>query len=182
MKKYITWILGAFCALALVTSTLAADTNTVATVKAPAQSLQAESWTLTLGGAGATTTSGDSQTAVGVNVALGHTGHLLLPLELGVRQSLSYASNDGGNVVADTHLFSDWTLFTVKKVQLFAGGNAGATYGNTPLTWDVAPEVGVRYLLKKDVDLVGRVDYPFNLNDGRWDQTLRYFLGVRIKL
>ena len=41
MKKYITWILGAVCALALVTSTFAADTNTVATVKA--QSAQTDS-------------------------------------------------------------------------------------------------------------------------------------------
>lgn len=182
MKKYTKWFVNALCVLALVsaTATFAADT---ATAKAPVQTEQpANSWTLTLGGSGATTTTGDSQSAFGFDVGVGRTLQLVLPAEIGVRQGLAYASNDGGNVVADTHLFVDWTLLTVKRVELFAGGNVGATYGNTPLEWSAAPEVGVRWRLKNDVDIVGRVDYSFDLNNRRAEDTLRYFLGFRVKL
>lgn len=182
MKKVIKLFVGAFCAVSLVTSTFAANTNTVATVKAPVQNAQDETWTLSVGGSGGTTTSGESQSVFGANIALGHTGHLILPLEAGVRQGFGYDSVNGGSTVLDTHLFSDWTVLTIDKLDVFAGASAGLSYGNIPCTWTLAPEAGVRYWIKNDVAIVGRVDYPFDLNKGRSEETLRYFVGVRINL
>jgi len=171
MKKITKLFVGVFCALLLATSAFAADTN----AGSP------ESWVFTLAGTGATTTTTDSQSAFGVDLSIGRTGHLLLPIEAGVRQGVAYASGDGGSAVLDTSLYSDWTLLTIKKVDLFAGGNIGLAYGNTPLSWTVAPEAGVRVWIKKNVALVGRLEYPFDINDGRAENTLRYVLGLAAK-
>jgi hypothetical protein len=64
------------------------------------------------------------------------------------------------------------------------GGNIGATYGNTPLVWKAAPEGVVRLYLKQDVDLFGRVEYPFALNGSSSpvaQNSLVYTLGLRVK-
>lgn len=176
MKKLTKMFVGVFIAVLLATSAIAA-TNTTNTVSTAAP----EAWTLTLGGVGSTTTSGNSQSAFGVDVSVGHTGHLVLPLEAGVRQSVSYASPNGGSTVLSTKLYSDWTLLKVSKLDIFAGGNVGLAYGNQPLVWTAAPEVGTRLWLKKDVAVVGRVEYPFNLNDGKSGNTLLYSVGVLVK-
>jgi hypothetical protein len=185
MKKLIKLFVGVFCALLLVTApVIAADTVVKATnapVVVQSVAAPAEAWVFTLGGAGVTTTKGNSQSAFGTDFSIGRTSHLLLPFEAGIRQGIFYASPNGGSVVFDTRAYADWTLFTVKKLDLFTGGNIGLTYGNTPLTWTVAPEAGLRYWVKKDVAILGRIDYPFNLNKGRANDTLNYFLGVQVK-
>lgn len=195
MKKFTKMIVGVFAALLLVTTAFAADTavkatntpvavETVKATNAPAVSLlwnhpvPAEAWTLTLGGVGSTATTGDKGTAFGVDLSLGRTGHLWLPLEAGVRQSVGYTDS---STVAGTKLYADWTLLTIKKLDLFAGGNLGVAYGNAPLVWTAAPEAGLRYWLKKDVALEGRTEFPFNLNDGSFNDTVTYVLGVKVK-
>ena len=178
MNRLTKWMVGALCAVALVTSTFAA-TNTVARAKsAPAQTVQAESWVLTLGGVGNTATTG-ADTAFGVDLSIGRTGHLLLPLEAGVRQSISYGD---GSTTLNTRIYGDWTVLTVKKLDLFAGGAVGLQYGNQTPSWEIAPEAGVRYWVKTDAALVGRVEVPWNLANWEFKDTVRYFLGVQIKL
>jgi hypothetical protein len=140
-----------------------------------------EQWTLSLGGSGATTTTGDSQTIFGTDLSLGRTGHLLLPLEGGLRQSFGYDSRDDGSVLFSTRLYLDATLLSYKKLDLFAGGSFGLTYGNTKPLWEAGPEAGLRFWLKKDVALLGRVEYPFDLDNGRSNDFLRYFLGIQAK-
>jgi hypothetical protein len=114
-------------------------------------------------------------------MGLGRTGHLLLPLEAGVRQSVTYASDVG--TVASTKVYSDWTFLNYKKLDLFAGANIGASYGNTPFRWSMAPEAGLRFWLKNDVAVVGRVEYPFGINvDGvEHKRTLSYCIGLQMK-
>ncbi len=183
MKKFSKMIVGVFCALLLATSAYAADTAVkatnapvvVETVKVPAP---AEAWVLTLGGAGASTTGNDSSSAFGLDVSIGRTGHLLLPLEAGLRQSISYGDSD---TTLNTRLYSDWTLLTYKKFDLFAGGAVGLQYGNQKPSWEIAPEAGARYWLKKDVAVVGRAEVPWDLDGWKFKDTVRYFVGFQVK-
>jgi hypothetical protein len=170
MKKLITVIA---CMTALTLSAIAAGTNTN-------NSAPTESWVLSLGGAGSTVTKGDTGTQFGVDLSLGHTGHLVLPLEAGLRQGVTY---DGSSTtIGTTKLYSDWTLFTVlKTLDVFVGGNVGLSYGNTTVLWTAAPEAGARLWLKKDVAVLARVEVPFDLNGGKYTDTLRYSLGVAVK-
>lgn len=160
-------------ALAAITVQTQAGSFSEFLAKAPG-----EEWTLSLGGNGATTTTGDSQSIFGAEISLGRTGHLLLPLEAGLRQSFSYDSND---VLFGTKLYSDATLLKLGVVDLFAGANVGLTYGNTTPVWEVAPEAGLRLWIKEDVAILGRVDYPYDISGGAWRDTLRYFLGLQVK-
>lgn len=186
MKRFTKMFVGVFCALLLVTSAFAADkavkvsTNApvaVETVKAP---VAPEAWTLTLGGVGATATSGNVGTAFGVDLSIGRTGELLLPVEAGVRQSFAYDGDS--STLFTTKAYADWTLATYDKIDLFAGANVGLTYGDISAQWEIAPEAGVRYWLKKDVAIVGRAEFPFDLDDGwKFQDTVRYFLGVQVK-
>ena len=179
MKKFTKISAGICIAIALTTSAFAADTAVKASAVQSTPS--SDSWTLTLGGSGTTTTKGDSQTAFGVEVGIGRTGNLLFPIETGVRQSIGYASGNGGNTVFGTKLYNDWTVLKVKSVDVFAGGNAGATYGNVPLEFSAAPEAGLRWWLKKDVAVVGRIEYPFSLNSGKAADKLDYSLAFQVK-
>lgn len=175
-------ILGAVCALAIVTSTFAADT--VATAKtATACNVQVDNnWTFSLSGVGATSTKSSGDSAFGISVDVGHTGIVGLPVQYGVRQSLSYANIDGSQTLLTTALYNDWTVFKHKAFEVFAGANAALTYGNTTPIWTVAPEAGVRYYVKKDIALVGRVSYNFdlsNLSEGDKYNSLGYGVGIQ---
>lgn len=197
MKKFTKTIVGVFCALLLVTSAFAADTavkatnapvavETVKATNAPAFSylwtqpkVQEEAWVFTLGGVGQSRTSGDVGTSFGADISIGRTGHLLLPLEAGLRQGFSY---DGDSTTLfTTKLYSDWTLLQYKKLDVFGGANVGLTYGNTKPQWEIAPEAGLRYWLKKDVAVVGRAEFPFDLDGWAAKDTVRYFLGLQVK-
>lgn len=164
MKKLTKWLVSALCASALVTS-VSAETPS--------------NWTFTLGGAGSTTTTSDSQSVFGVDLSVGRTGKVLLPVEVGVRQNIAY-NTETDNGVFDTRIFADWTLFSFSKVDLFAGANVGLTYGDVSARWTAAPEAGLRIFIKEDVAVVGRVEYPYDISDTRWQNTLRYVLGLRV--
>jgi len=182
MNKITKWIVGALCAVALLTSTYAADT--VATAKtAPAPTTQVDNnWTFSLSGVGATSTKVSGDSAFGLSLDLGHTGLIGLPVQYGVRQSISYANLDGSQTLLTTALYNDWTVFKHKALEVFAGANAALTYGNTTPLWTIAPEAGVRYYVKKDIALVGRVAYNFdlsNLSQGNKYNSLGYGVGIQ---
>lgn len=210
MKKISTMIVGVFCALLLATSAFAEDTAVKASTNAPVAvttvvvDSSANTWVLSLSGMGATTTIADSTTAFGLTVGLGKQFTETLPLvgavsfEPGIRQSFSYVSGKDARVVCNGNyciaydktdsstLFStkpyvDVTLVTLGPVSLYAGGNAGATYGNTPLRWTAAPEWGVNVKIAKNVLLDGRMDYAFDLNPTAQAQNiLEYFVGIKL--
>ena len=185
MKKFTNMLVGVFCALLLVTSTFAADTVSASTnapvaVETVAAPVTPGAWVISLGGAGSTTTTGNSDTLFGADLSVGYTGKLLLPLEGGVRQGISYDST----AVFSTKLYADWTLFSfaTDRVDVFAGANAGLTYGDVQATWTAAPEAGLRLWVKHDVSVLLRAEFPFQLNDGaEYTDTVRYFLGFQVK-
>jgi hypothetical protein len=193
MKKISKFVVGVFCALLLATSAFAADTSvtantaatTVATTNAPAPLFT--DWVFTLSGAGATTTSGDSQSAFGLNLSAGRNLSLFGTRdEVGVRQSFGYASPDGGTFLASTRLYAEVCVFCFDltkdiPVEIYVGGAVGPTYGNTSLQWNAAPEVGVDVWLAKNVAIDARVDYAFDLNRGRAENVVEYVLGVKFK-
>lgn len=166
-----------FLAIAIIATAtaFAADTNVVKATPS------AESWVFSLGGAGSTVTTSGGDTAFGVDLGLGRTGHLLLPIEAGVRQSVSY--NDGSTLL-NTRLYNDWTLLSGfnKRVDLFAGGAVGLQYGNQTPSWELAPEAGVRLWLKKDVAVLARAEVPFDVDGWKYKETVRYFVGLSVKL
>lgn len=140
MKKISKLIVGVFCALLLTVSAFAADTAVKASTNAPVAvtttPAPASDWVMTIGGAGATTTTGDSQTAVGLNFSIGRTLNLVkgLPAEVGIRQSIGYASGDGGNTLLSTRSYLDVTvlefnLTETTPVDVYVGGNIGPKIG-----------------------------------------------------
>ncbi len=189
MKKFKKMMVGVFCALLLVTSAYSADTAVKATANAPVAvqtvpaPAPASAWTMTLSGVGATTTTGNSESAVGLNLSLGRTTTLVLPFEAGIRQGIGYSSANDNAVNFSTKAYADWTLLKVGPVDVFAGGNIGAAYGdNTSMRWTAAPEAGVDVWLAKNVAVEGRVEYPFDLNPTTKAQNLlTYVVGFKFK-
>lgn len=180
MKKYTKWIVGVLCAVMLATSALAADTVAASTNATVTVQQVEPQWAVSLGGAGATVTSGDVETAFGLDLSVGRYGEILLPVEYGIRQSISFSDDD---TILTTRVYNDWTLFTAKdlNLDLFAGGNVGLTYGNTKPVWTIAPEAGVRWWVKNDVAILARVEVPFDMVEWEYNDTVRYFLGFSVK-
>jgi hypothetical protein len=137
-------------------------------------------WTVSLGGTGSTVTVDDHDTSVGADLSVGHTGKLLLPVEVGVRQGVSYDST----AVYSTRLYSDWTLFSVAKntLDVFVGANVGVVYGDVQTAWTAAPETGLRWWVKNDVAVLVRAEAPFQLDSGaEFTDSVKYFLGFQIR-
>ncbi len=137
-------------------------------------------WVVSLGGAGTTATVGDHDTAVGADLSVGYTGKLLLPLEGGIRQGVSYDST----AVFSTKAYADFTLFSFarERFNLFVGANAGAVYGDVQAGWVAAPEAGLRWWVKDDVAILFRAEAPFQLDSGaEFTDSVRYFLGFQVK-
>lgn len=193
MKKITKMFVGVFCAMSLATAVFAADAVVKASTNAPVaiQTTSVSStndWVMSIGGSGATTTTGDSKTALGVNVALGRTFTLLLPGEVGIRQFYGYTATDATSI-ASTKVYADFTVlkFNLTKavpVDVLIGVNGGPTYGNTPLVWAVGPEAGVNVWLAKNVALDARIEFPFVVSGdhGGAANVLSYVIGVKFKL
>ena len=189
-------IVGVFCALLLATSAFAADTAVKASTNAPVTVITTPTtnapllgdWVFTVGGSGATTTSGDSQSSIGLNLSAGRNLSLFgTSDEAGVRQSIGYASPKGGATIASTRLYGDVTVFSFNlsqavPVDVYVGGAAGPTYGNTTLQWMAAPEAGLDVWLARNVAIDARVDYAFDLSNGRSENILEYVIGVKFRM
>jgi len=142
-----------------------------------------DNWTLSFGGGGMTTTTGDSQSAFGVNLQLGHKDTVFIPGEVGIRQVINWSSTpnlNGGAWGLNTAVYQDWKVLTYKSFELYAGGNAALLYGNRNLAWTLGPEVEARLWLKKDVYTFFRTEYNFDISDTalKSQDTFRYILGV----
>jgi hypothetical protein len=141
-------------------------------------------WSLSLSGAGAVTTATPSHLNAGVNLELGHTGDLILPLEFGVRQGLGYgADGSSSDWSFSTHLYNDWTLVKLGNLEFDAGVNGGVTYGNTPLAWSVAPEAVARLWLLKNVNTFLRGEFPFDISSNgiHAENNVRLTFGLNIR-
>ena len=177
--KYIKTILGVLFASVLLTTVATAATNEIAT-----KDVDKDYWTFGFSGGGVSDLGGNklNNSSLQGDLSLGRSGKFVLPLEIGVRQGFGYSDASGADWKFSTKLYSDWTLIKLGNFEFDAGGNAGLTYGtHKEPVWTAAPEGIVRFYLKKDVDLFGRVEYPFNLNEGRAQESLVYVLGMRIR-
>lgn len=178
-------IVSLFALVFLVTSTVVAQTN--APPPAPAPAPAGDMWTLSLGGGGLTTTSGGSESSFNVSLSLGRTGTFpilfKLPTELGLRQAVNYNSASGGKTILDTAVYYDLTVVKLfkDKLDLYVGPNFGFTYGNISPSWRVAPEGGGRWWFRDDIAFLARIDYPYDLTHGRFQNILNYFLGLEVK-
>ena len=175
MNKYTKLIIGVVCATVMSTSVFAAD------MLSQAKPVTVNQWVMTLEGAGITETSGGAETAFGLNIGLGLTGELLFPVEGGIRQGLAFSSPEGNKTILTTKLYADWTVLQVKKLDVFVGANAGLTYGNTAPIWVAGPEGGLRLWVKEDVAVIGRIEYPFDLNNNKAFNNLNYVVGFQVK-
>lgn len=193
MNKIGKFFVGVLLAMSLVTCAFAADTAVKASTNAPVAvtttPAPASDWVFTLGGSGVTTTTGDSQSALGVNFSVAKELNLFkLTEELGVRQSIGYSSGDGGNTLLSTKPYLDVNVFKFNltkdiPVTLFVGANAGLTYGNTTPRWSLAPEAGADVWLAKNVAVEARAEYAFNIDNSGFNSqdALGWFLGVKFK-
>ena len=171
--KYIKTLVAALVATALFTTSAVAATNT-STVSSAGE------WTLTLAGAGSTTIGNNSESVIGAELGVGHTGTVLLPVEVGFRQKFSYASA-GREFNHGTKVYFDVTVLRFKSLEVLAGANAGATYGDSSLAWTASPEAEVRLYLKKDVYAFGRAEYPYDITKSEFKDTLDYVLGIGLR-
>ena len=172
-------ILGVLFASVLLTTVATAATNEIVT-----KNVDKDYWTFSFSGGGASDLGGGKLNNSGLqgDFSLGRSGKFVLPLEIGVRQGFGYSDTSGADWKFSTKLYSDWTIMKLGNLEFDAGVNAGLIYGtHKEPTWTAAPEGVFRFYLKKDVDLFGRVEYPFDLNAGRAQESLVYVLGMRIK-
>lgn len=134
---------------------------------------------LTLDGGGLSDLKTHDNT-IGVTLGLSQEGLVWQPLEVGVRQSLSYES-DGNDVQGRTALFGDWNVPVAKKVTAFVGWQVDGTYGQgTSFTWRTGPEGGVKLFVADNAYLFGRVNYDLKLNGNSGD-SVAYTIGIGLK-
>lgn len=163
MTKIKLFVIGMLCAFALMASVKAED-----------------NWVMTLAGNGNTTLGSDGGTAVGGELGIGRTGKILLPVEAGLRQGFAYTFGDN-NALFDTKVYFDVFPIKFKRFEVGAGVNAGSTWGNTPMVWSAAPEGVVRFYIKEDVAIFGRVEYPFDLGNNELGDRLNYVVGLMVR-
>jgi len=178
--KYIKLLVATIVASLFVSVASAApSTNLVATTTD-----NLTPWTFSLSGQGNSTLNNNStykNSNIGAEFQLGYITKIVLPAEVGVRQVIGYSDSEGANWNLSTKAFTDFTLIRVGNLEADAGGNIGTTYGNQPGYWTAAPEVVGRLYLKKDVDVFGRVEYPYDITKGASQDTLTYTIGLRVR-
>jgi hypothetical protein len=181
--KYIKTLVGSLVALAFLSVAAvqaSADTNAVALTTTDTLS----PWTFSISGGGNTKLANDSayvDSTVGGTFDLGYSTKIVLPSQVGVRQSIGYSDASGATWNFDTKVYNDWTVFRVGNLELDGGGNIGASYGNQAYDWQVAPEAIARLYLKKDVDVFARVEYPYDITKGATENSLTYDIGLRVR-
>ncbi len=179
--KYIKLLVAAFVASLFVTAASAApSTNLVASTTD-----DLGPWTFALSGQGNSTLNNNSakfqHSNIGAEFQVGYNTTVVFPTELGVRQVIGYNDADSAQWFLSTKVYSDWKVIRLGNLEADAGANVGNSYGTTTGDWTAAPEIVGRLYLKKDVDVFGRVEYPYDLTKGATEDTLTYTIGLRVR-
>ena len=121
-------------------------------------------WEFLLGGSGASDQDFDSN-AVAVDITLGY--YLTDTIEVGVRQNVTVAGNeDDRSWNGSTTGFADY-VFDLDAFRPFVGVSLGYLYGDdTNDTFIGGPEAGIKYYVKDDAFIFGRVNYDFLFDSG----------------
>ncbi len=169
-------IVGASAQTNVSTNAPIVKTNAVKTVAAPAKL-----WSFTLTGVGATAVNGNA-TTFATEVGLSRLTRIVVPVDLGVRQDIGYASV-GSKFTTSTEVFTDVQLTAFNRFSIFAGPNVRYAYGDQTAKITVGPEAGVKVGLAKNVYSYGRANYDFVLNGNKLTatDTIRYTVGIGIK-
>ena len=119
-------------------------------------------WELLLGGSG----TNDNNFDTGSLSFTGSLGYFLTEnLELSVRQNLNWADSGDSTYIAATRGALD-VHFDLDHVYPFVGLNLGYVYGDqVDETLEAAPEVGVKWFVKRDTFIYGLIEYQFFFND-----------------
>lgn len=141
-------------------------------------------WEFLLGGSGASDQDFDSNN-VSVDVTLGY--YLTDTVEVGVRQNISVAGNeDDTSWNGATTGFADY-VFDFDAFRPFVGVSLGYLYGDdTNDTFIGGPEAGIKYYVKDDAFVFGRVNYDFlfdsgdQIDDNFQDGRFVYSIGLGI--
>ena len=136
-------------------------------------------WELTLTGNGGSNHDFDT-TQLGASASLGY--FIMKPLEVGIRQSMSYATSDSLDedlLGGSTRLFVDWH-FDLDAFQPFVGASLGYAYGDfiDEESCFAGLEAGLKYFLHKDTFIYGLVEYQWLLDEGCEEGEWVYSLGI----
>ena len=205
MKYIKTLVCSLTTVLSMLETSNAATTNEVVKTS----NITSNSWTFAVDGVGSTSVNGNNETTAGGQFELGKHVNVTIPLTkdevptvVGIRQSIVYAdvsrtfytvkqncnqsfttsetTKSSTDLNYSTAIFADFDIFTYKRFELDGGANLAAQYGNQPDTFTVSPEAVGRIFFRKDVDLFGRAEYPFNLSSGKSEDAINYYVGIRI--
>lgn len=121
-------------------------------------------WEFLLGGSGASDQDFDGNN-VSVDLTLGY--YLTDTVEVGVRQNVTVAGNENDTSWnGATTGFADY-VFDLDAFRPFVGISLGFLYGDdTNETFIGGPEAGVKYYVKDDAFIFGRVNYDFLFDSG----------------
>lgn len=142
-------------------------------------------WELTLSGQGRHGPDVNGVDA-GINASLGY--FITKELELGVRQSVSYADDTGAGSawVGTTRLALDYH-FDLGRWQPYVGANLGYQYGDVHNSFEAAPEAGVKFFVNSTTFIQLGVEYQFffdrdsNAGNAFSDGQFVYGLGIGFK-
>jgi len=163
----------------LLTATAAPSTNLLSSTKS-----DIGLWAFSFSGKGNSTlnnTHTNNNSTVGVEFQIGYNTKLILPTEVGVRQSIGYSNSKVESWNLSTKVYSDWNVIRVGNLETDAGANFGVSYGSQVGDWSISPEIIGRLYLKKDVDLFCRIEYPYDLTYGSFQNNLAYNFGLRLR-
>lgn len=133
-----------------------------------------------ISGSGTTQTQATRNTAFSAGVTLETATYK--HVSVGVTQEIGVGSNLQGATELFTHYNLSYQLFS-HEFAPFIGADARVVYGeNLVAGYTAGPSVGAKLFLKKDVYVLGQVNYDFNLhNSPGSDGVLRYILGLGVR-
>ena len=184
--KYIKTLIGAFVAGALLTIAASAQQAVPTTTAVAKTTPDVGPWSLALAGTGnSVLNNNDSKiqnSHFATEVQIGYDTKIVLPTQVGLRQSIAYSDSSGANWAGSSTVFADVRVVRVGNLEADAGGNVGVNYGTgVTSVWTAAPEIVARLYLKKDVDVFARAELPYNITNGKLENNIPYTLGLEVK-
>ena len=149
-----------------------------------AAQIERGSWELTLAAVGTSNNDFDEH-AIGFSGGVGY--FVLDPLELSLRQTLTYVKSSDSNATdASTTFAIDWHFLLGEDHRWapFIGGNVGYFYGDTVSdSFEYGPEVGLKYFVNSTTFLYFRAEWQFfqhfsGASNSSDDQQIVYGIGI----
>ena len=133
-------------------------------------------WELSLSGSG----SHDRDFDEGEFSITGDIGQYVTPeILLSLRQTVSYVSAGDDNFFASTRVAGDYHVDLGHNLVPFIGGNIGYVYGGRVRdTFAGGPEGGIKYYMRDDAFLFGRIEYQFFFRSNDLDDRFIYTVGA----